>query len=320
MDKISIIVPVYNVERYLERCIESLLQQTYKELEIILVDDGSPDNCPAICDFYAQKDVRIRVIHKKNGGLSDARNAGTRCATGAYIGFIDSDDFVEPDMFEKLYKAIKKENADIAVCGFERVDTGGEKLGIDLESPIKAETVSASEFMKKIVKGNGWYYTVAWNKLYSRKVAEAVMFPVGKIHEDEYTIHLFVNQCNRITVIDEICYHYTMNPKSITGAGYNSRRLMGIEALMERSVFFAENGYEDLVGDTEASVYYGFCEAITKLDWEQNKKYIKEYLKKYRKILPRIIKYCNWGWKRQIRHCMLLYYPAAFKIIFTGRY
>lgn len=120
-DLISIIVPVYKVENYLSKCLDSMICQTYKNIEIILVDDGSPDNSGKICDDYAKKDSRIKVIHKENGGLSDARNAGLKIATGKYIGFVDSDDYISVEMYEKLYNQAKKEDADIACCNYYRV-------------------------------------------------------------------------------------------------------------------------------------------------------------------------------------------------------
>ena len=121
-DKISVIVPVYKVEKYLNRCVQSIASQTYENLEIILVDDGSPDNCGVLCDEWVQKDSRIKVVHKENGGLSSARNAGVAVATGAYVGFVDSDDYIHPQMYEKLYEALVENGADISICGCDYVD------------------------------------------------------------------------------------------------------------------------------------------------------------------------------------------------------
>ena len=120
-DLISVIIPIYNVEKYLNKCIDSIINQTYKNLEIILVDDGSPDNCPQICDEYAKKDNRIKVIHKKNGGVSSARNVGLINSTGNYIGFIDPDDYIEPIMYEKLLKVLKESNTLVSMCGFYKI-------------------------------------------------------------------------------------------------------------------------------------------------------------------------------------------------------
>ena len=159
---ISIIVPVYDVEPYLRKCIDSILIQSYRDLEIILVDDGSPDNCGAICDEYAEKDKRIKVIHKKNGGLSDARNAGLDIATGEYIGFVDSDDWVMPDMYEYLYKAVKEYDADMSVCGY--YDYWGKTISGRYCQDI--QVYKGQEGIKALLDLKFGNYV--WNKLYKR--------------------------------------------------------------------------------------------------------------------------------------------------------
>ena len=126
MPKVSIVVPIYNVEKYLEQCIDSIINQTLKEIEIILVDDGSPDNCPQICDDYVKKDSRIKVVHKTNGGLSSARNAGIEIATGDYIGFVDSDDYIELDMYEKMYNIAIENNVDFVMSDYYSVSNEGK--------------------------------------------------------------------------------------------------------------------------------------------------------------------------------------------------
>ena len=165
--KISVIVPVYKVEKYLDRCVESIVNQTYKNLEIILVDDGSPDNCPAICDAWANKDERIKVIHKENGGVSSARNRGIDAATGDYIGFVDSDDWIEPDMYELLADNAKKYDADISRCGYfvdwpdhiAQVGNGGILLYEDIER--RCEMLRSYHLVSAL-----------WNKIYRRELFE----------------------------------------------------------------------------------------------------------------------------------------------------
>ena len=147
---ISVIVPIFKVESYLGKCIDSILSQTYKNIEIILVDDGSPDSCPQICDLYSEKDNRIKVIHKNNGGLSDARNAGLIVSKGEYVCFVDGDDFVETEYVERLYTAIKKCNADLAICGFKYVDEKYNGLWRG-ESPINNEILDRDSFFSKII-------------------------------------------------------------------------------------------------------------------------------------------------------------------------
>ena len=188
---ISVIIPVYKVEKYINRCVESVLVQNYHNIEVILVDDGSPDNCGIICDKYAETDSRIKVIHKKNGGLSDARNAGLDIATGQYICFIDSDDYIEKDMLKDMYDNIVRTGADITICNYCAVDNEGHKQW-------ESEDISDGEWTEKefwknfydAFEGMYYYYVVAWNKLYSRKIFDERHFPglSGHINKKLYML------------------------------------------------------------------------------------------------------------------------------------
>ena len=211
---ISVIVPVYKVEEYLPRCIDSILAQTYKNLEIILVDDGSPDKCPAICDEYAKKDSRIKVIHKKNGGLSDARNAGLDLCSGEKICFIDSDDYVSPRYVEDLYGQMMKTNSDLVLCGFVKVfqdGTFGEPER--LEGGIIAE----EEYWNAMYGDAPVNYIVAWNKLYDRRLFEKVRYAKGRINEDEIILHQIISKCHIVSAIRECDYFYLVRDDSIMG-------------------------------------------------------------------------------------------------------
>lgn len=244
-DMISVIIPVYNVEKWLRLCVESITHQTYKNLEIILVEDGSPDNCGKICDQLAKEDERIIVFHKNNGGLSDARNCGLDVAKGSYICFVDSDDYLEPRMLEKLMDDITKENAEIAVCNYiyeyER----------SLEDSQDQNTYQISE--KKIMTGDEFirleqqknaFCVVVWNKLYSKEIFKEIRFPVEKIHEDEFIFHKIVYPCKRIICDPYIGYHYRLRKDSLTGKGGNSWNR--VEAFSDRCKYFIENNNKDL--------------------------------------------------------------------------
>ena len=183
LQKISVVVPVYKVEAFLNRCIESIIYQSYENLEIILVDDGSPDNCPAMCDTWAERDSRIRVIHKKNGGLSDARNAGMAVASGIYLSFVDSDDWIAPEMYQSLVCFLEKDHSDIAACGVEMVWDGEEKRA--MLTPTGDCILEKEEAMRSIIQETRLKQPV-WYKLYRRAVVENILFPVGKYHEDVF--------------------------------------------------------------------------------------------------------------------------------------
>lgn len=209
-DLISIIVPIYNVGRYLEQCLISILEQTYRNLEIILIDDGSTDTSGAICDSYQKNDDRIKVIHQKNGGLSRARNVGIKLAQGTYLAFVDSDDWIEKDYIEKMYEACKSKEADICVCNFEKVWHNKNK-SIPIKAKVYDENVMSIMFGQDCTA-----MTVAWNKLYKKELWKEIVFTPGKIHEDESTTYKVFYKAKRIVVINEILYHYRMLETSIT--------------------------------------------------------------------------------------------------------
>ena len=232
---ISVIVPVYNVEPYLDRCVQSIVDQTYTNLEIILVDDGSPDNCPALCDAWAEKDSRIKVIHKENGGLSDARNAGMAIAAGEYIAFVDSDDWIEPQMYQCLYEAITTTDSDIASCGAKRVWLDGRPAQ-NLCAVNTTCVLEQEPAMKALITSNGLVQTV-WNKLYKKHIAKSVLFLVGLIHEDEFWSWQAIARASRIATLKESYYNYLQRDNSIMGAGFSENSLLVIQAKTERQKY-----------------------------------------------------------------------------------
>ncbi|MBR5112832.1 MAG: glycosyltransferase family 2 protein [Clostridia bacterium] len=206
--KISVIVPIYNVEQYIIECLDSIVNQSYKKLEIILVDDGSPDNCGKICDEYAKKDSRIKVIHQENGGLSAARNAGLDVATGEYIGFVDSDDYIEMNFFEELLKSIEEYHASLAVCGVK-------KFGLEnrMES-YGNKQLSSSEYLKALLCGTVKSYSC--NKLYKASLFEIIRFPNGEMFEDLKIMHLIGEKTTLVSFTDKTFYNYRIRQNSIT--------------------------------------------------------------------------------------------------------
>ena len=235
MPKISVIVPVYKVEQYIHRCIDSILNQTFSDFELILVDDGSPDNCGKICDEYAQKDSRIHVIHKPNGGLSDARNAGIEWtfanSDSEWIIFIDSDDWIHNATLEKLYDANISNNTPISSCGFER--TTGEEPVIDTNK-IKTYVTTPEKFYLE----NNVNATIACAKLYKKECFTSIRYPVGKLHEDEFTTYKILFEYNTLSIVDAPLYMYFQNENGIMLSQWNPKRLDAIEAYKEQLLFF----------------------------------------------------------------------------------
>lgn len=280
---ISVIVPIYNVEKYLARCVDSIVNQTYKNLEIILVDDGSPDRCPQMCDDYAEKDSRIKVVHKKNGGLSDARNAGIAVATGEYISFIDSDDYVSDDFFECLLDVMNKENSDIAECSVVKFyeDNRFDEFSDDLS----VKTYDTQDAMSALIAENPFHQHV-WNKLYKTELVKDIPYAVGKLNEDEFWTYRVFGRVNKVARLNKTMYYYFQRSSSIMGVGYNIRRLDALEGKANRQKYI-ENNFPDL--STQAKIdLYGSCmfayQSVLKFMSGADKKKALELIRKYRKM------------------------------------
>lgn len=249
---ISVIIPVYNVEKYLNRCVESIVGQTYRNLEIILVDDGSPDRCPAMCDAWAEKDNRIKVVHKKNGGLSDARNAGLEMAGGELIGFVDSDDWIAPDMYQCLYETMKADNSDVAACGVKMVwedDTLPQIL-----TKAGSCVLNRNEAMQALIE-ESWLKQPVWYKLYKAELIRNIWFPVGKYHEDVFWSYQAIGAAERVSVIDHAGYYYWQRSGSIMGEEYSLKRLDVIEALEYRQEYL-ERYFPDLAAKARCGLWF----------------------------------------------------------------
>lgn len=238
---ISIIVPVYNVEKYLERCINSITNQTYKNIEIILVDDGSKDNSGKICDELKQKDSRIKVIHKENGGLSDARNAGLKIASGEYVGFVDSDDYIENDMFETMYNLTQKYNAEISIVSFYELYKGkviGVRDSKNLEELNKIDAIKELLIDTKI-------QSYAWNKLFKRELFEGIEFPTNKNFEDIATTLLLFEKAKKVVLLEEPKYFYVRRDDSIVGTR-NYKTYKDYLEVIYNKYFYLDGKYKEI--------------------------------------------------------------------------
>ena len=250
-EKISIIVPVYNVEAYLERCVESILKQTYTNLEILLVNDGSTDKSGELCDKLALRDHRIRVIHKENGGLSDARNRGIDEASSNLIGFIDSDDYIDEDMYETLYRQMVASKADLSMCGHYDVY---HQIPEKQVAEIKTWELMPEEAIKMVMEAKILSVT-AVNKLYKKALFEQLRFRIGKIAEDAFIMVDLIHQCSKIVATNEKKYYYVHRENSITTQKFSLKFLNVIEAYEQNAKIISEN-YPDL-----------YDVAIMRLNW-----------------------------------------------------
>lgn len=236
-DLISIVIPVYKVEKYLEKCIESVLKQTYTNLQIILVDDGSPDNCGKICDEYAKRDSRIDVIHKVNGGLSEARNVGISKAKGRYIGFVDSDDYIKENMYEILLNLIKKYNADASICNLYDVIEGKEYIR---NKNNGIQEYSRLDILKEVLLDKN-IQSYAWNKLYKKELFDEVKYPIGKKYEDIGTTFYIFEKCNKIVVTSEPEYYYLKRSNSLVNNVTESTVFDYMELILQRYLYINDN-------------------------------------------------------------------------------
>lgn len=240
---VSIIVPIYQVEKYLRSCVNSICNQTYHQLEIILVDDGSPDGCGSICDEYAKSDPRIAVIHKMNGGLSSARNAGLDIATGKYVAFIDADDTIHPQYIEILVELCEKYECDIAQCDFLTVSEQSSKLPLNPQQALIF--YSGKQALHALCTGGGVKYTVVWNKIYRRDLFQDIRYPLGRIHEDESTTYKILWKAGKMAITNQYLYYYLQRPDSIMGKSYSVKRLDALEAFKERLSFLKEKKLDE---------------------------------------------------------------------------
>ncbi|HEO8648038.1 TPA: glycosyltransferase family 2 protein [Streptococcus agalactiae] len=236
---ISIIIPIYNVEKFLEECIDSVLNQTYKNIEILLVDDGSTDNSGIICDNYSLKDKRIRVFHKNNGGLSDARNFGVVNAEGRYISFIDSDDYIDKNYIRKMYYCLSNHKVDMVICNYLSVYNNDLK-------PIVSRLQDCIIYSRVELFSNlyGKYkdpFTTAWGSLIRTDIAKKVTFPIGKLHEDEFTTYKYYLYSDKIAFVPEPLYFYRRREASIMSSSYSKRNLDSLEVYEERIKILEKN-------------------------------------------------------------------------------
>ena len=273
---ISVIVPVYNADKYLKKCLDSIINQTYRNLEIILIDDGSTDNSGKICNEYTKKDGRIIVAHLDNCGVSSARNYGLEIAKGEYIGFVDSDDYISEKMFEILFNVIQNDGSDMACCNYIQINEDG----IPFEGqplPIQDGCIGMKEAVECFISWGG-YYVVPVNKLYKAEIFHALTFPVGKRYEDLYIIYEIIKQCKKISHINKALYYYVRNAESFTMQKFNVQEFDFAEAMI--NIYrCARKNHDSLLKD--------YCVRRLSYKMEEYWKYISEcinYRKRYNEI------------------------------------
>lgn len=316
--KLSIVVPVYKVERFLDKCIESILAQTFTDFELILVDDGSPDNCGKMCDEWAAKDNRIKVIHKKNGGLSDARNTGIDVAQGDYIGLVDSDDYIKPDMFEVLVGNLEKYKADISMCGY--ADVYANRVRKD-NLDRKVYEWDQEEAIYQILLGK-LLSVHAVVKLYKHSLFENVRYPVGKISEDAYIIMDILKQIKKAVFTPYSAYYYVHRGESINTSKFKEIDLTRIEA-HEKNYYFIKKNYP-VMEKLAFSRYLGavgfVAHKIAMTPEEPLDRIKKDLFKKLERNLITIYKSEYFSLKRKVSLTVLIMSRSAYRNLMRSLY
>ena len=290
MPTISVIVPVYRVEPYLHQCVDSILAQPFTDFELILVDDGSPDNCGKICDTYAEQDPRVRVIHQENGGLSAARNAGIDAANGAYLTFIDSDDMISETYLKKLYQAIGEGNPDIVICDMQSFEVEDEIESSNAYTELHPILMTGREACLSIYHMDGKVPIMACGKLYRANLFGKIRYPASMIHEDDATTPKLFFRSKRISMVPEKLYYYRTRSDSITGRPFSAKRFDCVKAIQSCIDFFREAGDAELVK---------LAENVQKVT--QSKMVIRAYGEGHADQIPASCSMTKWSALRYIR-------------------
>lgn len=317
-DSVSVVVPVYNVEAYLPACVDSILAQTFTNMEVILVDDGSTDGCAALCDEYAHRDNRVRTIHRANGGLSAARNTGIEVAAGEYITFIDSDDAVAPDMIEYLLALIKEYDADMSVCQRWYIDEDGNTLPMPAKRDVATHVVRGNAACMRAFFTHGHIDTVAWAKLYRRAQFRTIRYPEGKYNEDVFTTYRVVAECNAIAVGAERKYLYRQRRQSITKSSFNAKHLDSIEGNIIRRDFIAEH-YPDCLPQAECGIVWALNNVAMRMarSGAFRHEYVAYMQKQYRKYTPTFLRGGNRPAAKAFALCAFVSLAATLRIVYA---
>ena len=309
---ISVIIPVYNVQEYVERCVKSVIDQVYKNLEIILVDDGSTDLSGEICDRLSDADPRIKVIHQKNAGLAAARNAGLEIYSGEYVCFIDSDDYIHPEYVSYMYRMCIENNVQMAFCN--SVTTSNDKCDCEMNPLAKTVIYDSHELLDRYFGADHGVIVVAWNKLIHRDVADGIRFEPGIIHEDEATTFKYIYYAGKVAYTDNVLYYYFSRADSITAKSFSIRNLDILEGYEKRLAFYKEKE-ENILAQREYNYYLSailinYYKVYTNI--KVNK---KEVLKKLRIRYKRIYKSSDkttLPFARRVIYTICLWFPLLF--------
>lgn len=319
--EISIIVPIYNLEQYLPKCIDSILAQTFTNFELILINDGSTDRSGKICDDYAKIDDRVIVFHKENGGIASSRNAGLELAKGRYIGFVDNDDYINKFMFETLYKHATENFSDIVVCDFLKV---GEDQGVSMDKieDYKVEDLNNIEALHQLYTANHLTFICPWNKLYKREIFEGIKFELNYISDDETVAHKLLYKSTKITYIHKKLYYYVQRNESLSNQTFNIKKIDMVYALKGREAFFREHQLDELHQKAikhfmEKFFWYYY---LVKKELVNVDKELKDLKRTFDESLFLMLKHNEISWKQKVMCILFSVNPSIFELIKNARF
>ncbi len=304
MPEISVIVPVYNVFNCLDRCIESILSQSFSDFELIMVDDGSTDGCLEKCDEWSKKDSRIKVIHKENGGLSDARNTALDRISGEFISFIDSDDYVSPDFLQVMYDAIIRTGSMMSVCNIESFNDKGERK-LSYIGSNEERTVSGEEMYQTL------YQPSACNKLYHKSIFRDLRYPQGKLFEDCFIYHFILEKLDKLVYVGKTLYFYYIRSDSIMHDEYKLKNTDIVDAVYERATFLDSHGHHEHADEAYLAIYSRLASAYTLLDKKDPivRERLSELKKLYNSCYKRMITDIHYNKKQKLRLWLFRFFP-----------
>lgn len=323
MPKLSIIVPIYNVEKYLPRCIESILNQTFREFELILINDCSTDNCKEIFEKYKKIDSRIIVVNKKNGGVSSARNFGIDISRGEYIGFVDPDDFIDANMYEILFNTANSYNSDMVICDYYKVSEYDIKKYEEIQlnnKGIIVENINNIDAIERILTV-GEKFIFAWNKIYKRRLFENLRYNEGMIYEDEFLAHRILYRCNKVSIINSSLYYYVQRKGSIVNSTFSSKKFDKVYAIKDRVDFLKDKGIVNLIDKAEKSFidyfvwnYFVGYQRLENIEYE-----LKRLKKEFNSVFYRILDNKFISLNEKITLFILYLFPYLYNKLFINR-
>ena len=309
---LSVIIPVYNTEKYLNECIQSVVNQTYANLEIILINDGSTDNSPAICDEWAKKDSRIRVIHKENGGAGDSRNAALDTVKSPLIGIVDSDDYILPDMYEKLYNAMIENDADLSICTLSLVDINDNVYPYKSAFSQSLKLISRDEAFN--IYNDALEYDVLWTKLYKSEIFNDIRL-LDNLHEDTAIIHRVIGKCNKIVLLNQALYIHLLNNSGITNilyqAKFNLREFQDRKFIaQDRYNYFMSINRPDLASESWRAAHYALAYILKRVNYFEYKHEISPFLGE---TICGLIKSCKFKYWIRALNLVRLFFCSIFR-------